>query len=177
MLRAYNKTKRPKGHRSTVEAEVELALQSQGLAPQYETDRLPYVLHKKYTPDFKVGDAYIEVKGWWPPADRAKFLAVVINNPGLRIVVALQKPNMLLSKSSKTTYAKWCTKHGINWCPIPIPEAVLEWLQPRQVQLTFLAPTRTVAAVTVPQCMRMEALGASSASLDSTPMANDGMRQ
>jgi hypothetical protein len=176
MLKAYNKsTRRPKGMRSTVEAEVEGALLAQGFCPEYETDKLSYVLHRKYVPDFKVGDAYVEVKGWWPPADRQKFLAVVLGNPRLKIVVALQKPNMKLSKTSKTTYAKWCEQHGINWCPIPIPDGTMEWLKPQQA--TFLVPAPSVVAATERRLTQTEAFGALFAKHDTTQTEASGLSQ
>ena len=124
-----NRQRRDKEHRSRLEDQVEEALLKQGLAPQYEPDKFEYVLHRKYKPDFKVGDVYIEVKGWWPPPERTKFLAVIMNNPELKIFVALQRPNLTLNKKSSTTYAQWCNKYGVAWCPIPIPPEFLDrWL-------------------------------------------------
>jgi hypothetical protein len=139
------KHSRANGYRSGVEEEVELALREQGLSPEYESEKLPYVLHKKYTPDFKIGDVYIEVKGWWPSAERTKFLAVVMHNPRLRIFVALQRPNTRLSKASRTTYAQWCEKYGIAWCPIPIPKEFLcKWLNGARYTYRAQAPSAPV---------------------------------
>ena len=150
MLDRYNRrlrSRKDREHRSQLETQVEESLLAQGLTPLYETEKFPYVLHRKYTPDFKVGDVYVEVKGWWPPAERTKFLAVIVNNPGLKIFVALQRPNMTLNKNSKTTYAQWCDKHGIAWCPIPIPpEFMAQWL--KGTRLTYRAPARNVKAAT-----------------------------
>lgn len=140
----FNRQRKDKEHRSKLEDQVEQALAAQGLSPSYETDKFDYVLHRKYTPDFKVGDVYIEVKGWWPSAERTKFLAVVMNNPGLRIFVALQRPFLTLSKTSKTTYAAWCERHGIAWSPIPIPQDFMnEWLAGSRP--TFRAPAAKAA--------------------------------
>ena len=136
---------RANGYRSGVEAEVEVALRQQGFSPEYESEKLPYVLHKKYTPDFKIGDVFIEVKGWWPSAERTKFLAVVTHNPRLRIFVALQRPNTRLSKGSRTTYAQWCEKYGIAWCPIPIPQEFLcKWLNGARYTFHAQAPSAPV---------------------------------
>jgi hypothetical protein len=150
MLDRYNRrlrSRKDREHRSQLEQQVEEALVSQGLAPQYETEKFSYVLHKKYTPDFKVGEVYVEVKGWWPSAERTKFLAVIMNNPGLPIFVALQRPHLTLSKQSKTTYAQWCTKHGIAWCPIPIPpDFMQQWLN--GARPTFHVPARNAKAQT-----------------------------
>ena len=48
------------------------------------------------------------------------------DNPDLDLRMVFQSPYNKISKRSKTTYAKWCEKHGIPWCAyhnIPI-----EWL-------------------------------------------------
>jgi len=69
MLDRYNRrlrSRKDREHRSQLEQEVEQALVCQGLTPRYESEKFSYVLHKKYTPDFKVGEVYVEVKGWWP---------------------------------------------------------------------------------------------------------------
>ena len=142
MLDHYNKHRRKgAGHRSKLEAEVEAALAAQGFQPEYEKEKIPYILHRKYTPDFKVGDVYIEVKGWWPAAERTKFLSVILSNPGLNIFVALQRPFTAISKGSKTSYAKWCDKHGIAWCPTPIPPAFIDqWLRGKRVTCRVQTP-------------------------------------
>lgn len=170
MLDRYNKrlqSRRDREHRSQLEQDVEQALQSQGYQPQYETEKFPYVLHRKYTPDFRVGDVYVEVKGWWPSAERAKFLSVIFSNPDLPIFVALQRPLLTLSKQSKTTYAQWCSKHGIAWCPIPIPpDFMARWMNGERV--TSPVPTATVAAPTQQQPIPMDPSIASPASADTT---------
>ena len=110
----FNKQRKDKEHRSRLEDQVEDSLRARGYNPEYETEKFSYVLHRKYTPDFKVGDVHVEVKGWWPPAERSKFLAVVLANPDLRIFVALQRPQLTLSKKSKTTYAMWCQNMALR---------------------------------------------------------------
>ena len=132
MLEKFNRVRRrrkPGEFRSNLEEKISKDLTKLGLDPQYEVDRFRYILPaKKYTPDFKCGDFYIEVKGYWPSSERTKFLSVVIHNPDLPIFVALQRPFMAISKTSKTSYALWCQKHGIRWCPTPIPkEFLMQW--------------------------------------------------
>lgn len=166
MLDRYNRrlrSRKDREHRSQLETDVEQALINQGYSPQYETERFSYVLHKKYTPDFKVGSVYIEVKGWWPPSERSKFLAVILSNPGLPIFVALQRPNLTLNKRSRTTYAEWCIKHGIAWSPIPIPPSFMQsWMEGQRP--TFPAPERTAKAQTAQPSTQMDLSIASSAS-------------
>lgn len=176
MLDRYNRRlreRRDRQHRSALEEQVEMALQQQGLSPSYESEKFSYVLHRKYTPDFKVGNVYIEVKGWWPSAERTKFLAVIINNPGLPIFVALQRPNMTLSKTSKTTYGQWCSKHGIAWCPVPIPpDFMAQWLNGERP--TFHVPARTAKAATQQLSTTTVLFGASPANSATPLMENLG---
>lgn len=117
-------------YRNAVEKAVGDQLSELGLLALYEVAKLGYILHRRYTPDFTFGDTHhIEVKGWWEPSDRAKLLAVIHANPTTKVLVALQNPNLTIAKKSKTTYAQWCEKHGIQWCPIPIPpDALMAWL-------------------------------------------------
>lgn len=169
----FNKQRKDKEHRSRLEDQVEDSLRARGYNPEYETEKFSYVLHRKYTPDFKVGDVHVEVKGWWPPAERSKFLAVVLANPDLRIFVALQRPQLTLNKKSKTTYAMWCQKHGIAWCPIPIPFDFLDqWLAGQRP--TFNVPVPTVKARTARANAKTEASTALSARGGTTQLAIPG---
>jgi hypothetical protein len=176
MLDRYNRRRqahKDREHRSRLEEEVEQALESMGYTPSYEAERFNYVLHRKYTPDFKVGQVLIEVKGWWPPAERSKFLSVIVCNPGLPIFVALQRPYLTLSKKSKTTYAEWCSRHGIAWCPIPIPPDFMEqWAA--GFRPTFHVPHRTAKAATGQALTKPESSTASSAIETSTLMEHLG---
>ena len=143
----WNRQRKNKEHRSGLEDQVEDALLAQGFSPEYEKESFPYTLHRKYKPDFKIGDVHIEVKGWWPSDQRQKFLSVVINNPDLKIFVALQRPHQTLNKKSKTSYAQWATKNGIAWSPIPITKEFLDqWLQGERP--TYHAPATTAKART-----------------------------
>lgn len=179
MLDRYNRrvrNKSDKERRSKLEDEVEQALINQGYSPEYESERFSYVLHRKYRPDFKVGNVYVEVKGWWPPAERSKFLAVILNNPGLPIFVALQRPTLTLSKQSKTTYAQWCSKHGIAWSPIPIPPDFMKQWQ-EGARPTFHVPTKSAAAQTQQPNTQTVLFTASPANSDSPLMDNPGRSQ
>ena len=148
MLDRYNRArlKRRAGERrSKLEDQVAENLETHGYSATYEQDKFKYVISRTYRPDFKVGDFYIEVKGWWQQADRSKFLAVVLSNPDLPIFVALQRPLQRISKTSRTTYAEWCTRWGICWCPIPIPPDFLHsWATGQRT--TFHVPTKKAAA-------------------------------
>ena len=174
MLDRFNKANRNRANkekRSALEEQVELALTGQGLSPSYESERFAYVLHRKYRPDFKIesdhGPIHIEVKGWWPSNERSKLLAVFINNPTIRLFVALQRPQQKISKQSKTSYAMWCDRHFIPWSPIPIsPDYMNKWLNGERP--TFHAPETIAKAATAQRSTRIIRSTASSVSKDQT---------
>jgi len=83
----------------------------------YEDTKLAYITSHNYIPDFtlynknKTKIIYVEAKGNFPPADRAKMKAVKKAHPDLDIRFVFQKDN-LIQKKSKTTYSMWATKNG-----------------------------------------------------------------
>jgi len=112
--------------RSRLEEQVAELLTNLNIEYGYEPDKFNYVIEAKYTPDFKVGDVYLETKGFFKPADRRKMLAVKKCNPDLDVRLVFQAPYNKISKNSKTTYATWAEKNGFQWCPYyDIP---LDWL-------------------------------------------------
>lgn len=95
----------------------------------YETSSLPYVLPKKYIPDFQVTTKsgrkfFIEVKGYLRPEDRTKMIAVKFANPDVDIRLLFAK-NQKLNKNSKTTYMDWAKKHNFEAAVGKIPK---NWL-------------------------------------------------
>lgn len=95
--------------------EERVALSLQGV--NYEPRKFPYVLECNYLPDFvdEANKVIYEAKGFWRAADRRKILAVKKQYPDYRLVMILQEPNKTITKKSKTTYAKWCEKNGLEW--------------------------------------------------------------
>ena len=67
----------------------------------------------------------IETKGYFLPADRTKHLAIKAQHPNIDLRFIFQNPNQKLNKTSRTTYADWCKKHGFAYASKRIPA---EWL-------------------------------------------------
>ena len=115
------------GFRSKLEENVADLLFQLKVDYEYESRHFPYVIQHQYCPDFILPNGTIlECKGYWSPADRRKIKQVVKDNPDLDLRMVFQNPFNRISKKSKTTYAKWCTRYGIKWCAyhaIPV-----EWL-------------------------------------------------
>ncbi len=128
--------------RSRLEEQVAELLTNLKVEYGYEPDKFNYVIEAKYTPDFKVGDVYLETKGFFKPADRRKMLAVKKCNPDLDVRLVFQAPYNKISKSSKTTYAMWAERHGFQWCSYTtIP---LSWLhEDKQAGRQDLHPEET----------------------------------
>lgn len=102
-------------------------LEANGCDYKYESTKLSYTTHHNYNPDFEVGpNIYLETKGYWRAADRAKILAVKQQHPDKTIIMVFQDPNKTISKNSKTTYAQWATKNDIQWI---IPENLTDLMK------------------------------------------------
>lgn len=95
---------------------------------KYETDKIKYTVQHTYNPDWKIRDGvYLETKGLFKAADRAKHLYIKQQHPEITVYLVFQNPNNRLSRVSKTTYGEWCDKHGIEWATLDtIPE---EWFK------------------------------------------------
>ena len=127
--KALEKLKNKKEHkfRSKLEESVAALLEGIGVSYQYESEKLSYTIQHYYTPDFILPNyVYLETKGYWSPEDRRKVLAVKRDNPGIDLRMVFQSPYNKISKSSKTTYAKWCDKHEIPWTAYH--EIPMDWL-------------------------------------------------
>lgn len=117
----------PAGYRSGLEAKIMRMLIEAGIDAKYEPGRIPYtVAPKTYTPDFILPNGIvIETKGYFLPADRTKHLMVKAQHPNIDLRFIFQNPNQKLNKTSHTTYADWCKKHGFVYASKRIPT---EWL-------------------------------------------------
>tara|TARA_Y100001938_G_C8095432_1_gene437821 strand:+ start:4064 stop:4423 length:360 start_codon:yes stop_codon:yes gene_type:complete len=113
--------------RSGLEERVAELLKNLGISYEYETVKVGYQIQHIYTPDFCLPNGVIlETKGYWDPSDRRKIKTVKEQNEDLDIRMVFQSPYNKINKKSKTTYAKWCDRHGIPWTSFH--EIPLEWL-------------------------------------------------
>lgn len=121
------------GFRSGLEERIAEQLDQLGVEYTYEKVKLKYIRPASehiYTPDFVLANGIIvETKGRFLLADRMKHLMVKKHNPDLDIRFVFSNSNARISKTSKTTYAMWCRKHGYQFADKTIPE---EWLDERR---------------------------------------------
>lgn len=117
------------GFRSGLEEKVAKQLTEAGVAYEYETTKIKYVVPEsvhKYTPDFVLPNGIIvETKGRFVVADRKKHLLIQKQRPDLDIRFVFSNSKTKISKGSKTSYADWCTKNNFIYADKEIPE---EWL-------------------------------------------------
>lgn len=121
-------------YRSGLEREVARQLRLAGREFGYESEVIPYLKPAKtakYNPDFIItkrdgSKMYIEAKGRFLTVDRQKHLLLRDQHPDLDIRLLFQNAKNTISKTSKTTYAKWCESKGIKFADkSKIPS---EWL-------------------------------------------------
>jgi hypothetical protein len=116
-----------KGYRSGFELKVSEKLNEAKVSFGYEDTVIPYIkpaTTHKYTIDFRLPNGIlIEAKGRWTLEDRKKHLLVRKQHPELDIRIVFQSPNNKIRKGSKTTYADFCDKHGIQWAAKEVPES------------------------------------------------------
>lgn len=125
-----SKAARRKGYRSGLEVRIAEDLEARGYEFAYEPGKIPFTQPAKtrrFTPDFILPNGIvIEAKGRFVTADRQKFLMVRASHPDLDIRFCFSNPNSRISKTSKTTYARWCQYKGFLWAGPEVPE---EWLK------------------------------------------------
>jgi len=109
---------------------VAAQLTEAGAAFEYEKLVIQYTVPErkaKYTPDFVLLDngIIVETKGRFLVADRQKHLMIKEQKPDLDIRFVFSNSKAKISKTSLTTYAEWCEKHGFVYADKFIPQ---EWI-------------------------------------------------
>lgn len=118
------------GYRSGLEQTVAAQIEAAGHPVLFETEKIAYKVPErtaKYTPDFKVfrrdgSFFYVETKGRFEVKDRQKHILLQEQGaPEVRFVFSRSKAK--ISKTSPTSYGKWCETHGFKYADKSIPEA------------------------------------------------------
>lgn len=101
-----------------------------GVKYDFERFHINYVVparDAKYTPDFVLANGIIiETKGIWGVDDRKKHLLIREQYPDLDIRLVFSNSNSKIYKGSPTSYADFCTKHGIQFADKLVPR---DWLK------------------------------------------------
>ncbi len=120
-----------KGYKSGLEEQMPAQLDAAGVSWGYETQKIKYRVEKNctYTPDFPIVNLsgyswFLESKGRFLTADRMKHIMIKQQFPDLDIRFVFTNANAKISKTSKTTYGKWCEQYGFKYATKVIPK---EW--------------------------------------------------
>lgn len=118
------------GYRSGLEEKIAASLTLRKVPFEFEAAKIKYVkpvTNHTYTWDFKLPNGIIvESKGRFVTADRKKHLLIQDQHPDLDIRFVFSNPYSRISKTSQTTYAKWCEKNGFKYAKKDIPQ---EWIE------------------------------------------------
>ena len=125
--RYYPKRQKGSKYRSGLERKIASGLKSKGVEFTYESMKLEYVKSSKYIPDFVLSNGVIiEAKGYFTSSDRSKMKLIKKQHPDLDIRFVFSNPKTKLNKSSKTSYADWCDRHGFLWAAKDVPQSWLD---------------------------------------------------
>ena len=102
-------------------------LKRRGIKFDYEATKFSYSVPKTYRPDFKIGDMYIETKGYHPGIKKylSDFLHFKKQNPEVDIRFIFDEGIPQKKLGTKMTFASWADKHGIKWSESTLPK---EWI-------------------------------------------------
>jgi hypothetical protein len=115
------------GFRSGLEEKVADQLRALGIEVKFEEKKFKYTKPARvatYTPDFELPNGIIiETKGRFVTADRQKHILIKAQYPDADVRFVFSNSKAKISKTSKTTYADWCQKHGFQYADKLIPVA------------------------------------------------------
>jgi len=112
-------------YRSGLEAAIAADLKAKSVPFKFEATVIKYTVPErvaKYTPDFQLPNGiFVEGKGEFDTADRQKHILVKAQHPDVDIRFVFSNSRRTISKTSETTYAMWCEKHGFKYADKLIP--------------------------------------------------------
>ena len=101
-------------------------LNKRGVDFLYEDERIPYVVERKYLPDFQLPNGiYIEAKGWFRDEDCRKMRCLQAQYPDKEFRFLFQNNNTKV-QSRRYTNAQWAEKYDFQYCEGRVPE---DWLK------------------------------------------------
>lgn len=98
---------------------------------EYEPNSIPYVMKRKYIPDFVKGKFYIECKGFFRAGDTMKYKAIRDSIDG-ELIFVLSDPNKKVRKGSKMTMGQWCEKENISHFTVSQHLELVKYIQEKE---------------------------------------------
>lgn len=107
-------------YRSGFEARLARDFDARGVEVEFEAETLPYTTYHTCRVDWRFTSAsgktiLVESKGWFPPEDKAKVLAIIESNPGVDYRLLFERPN--------PKFEAWAKKRKIKYAVGTIPDA------------------------------------------------------
>ena len=103
-----------------------------------EPYKLPYIISKKYLPDFVHEDKkiLIEAKGYFRVGDTQKYTSIRDSVENWELVFVLSDPNKKVRKGSKMTMGQWCDKEGFAHFTVKTTKELLKYVRDKNVTNT-----------------------------------------
>jgi len=96
---------------------------------EYEPFAVPYVTHRKYTPDFVCGNFLIECKGFFRAGDTMKYKAIRDSIENGELIFVLSDRNKKVRKGSKMTMGQWCDKEGLQHFTVDEHKQLVDYIK------------------------------------------------
>lgn len=81
----------------------------------YEPYSIPYIVKRKYIPDFVRGNILVECKGYFRVGDTQKYKAIRDSLTTQELVFILYDNKKKIRKGAKMNMGEWCDKEGFKW--------------------------------------------------------------
>ena len=117
--------------KGTFEARVVSDLNSRSISFEYEPDKLPYTVQRNYIPDLRIGEMYVEVKGYFRQKAQRKMRNVKEQHPEKDIRFLFQRLDSPVQGAkkrkdgTKMTCAEWAERHNFKYAEKEIPD---DWI-------------------------------------------------
>jgi hypothetical protein len=82
---------------------------------KYEPYHIPYIIKRRYIPDFVRGNVLIECKGYFRVGDTQKYKAIRDSLVTQELIFILYNHKKKIRKGAKMTMSEWCEKEGFKW--------------------------------------------------------------
>jgi len=96
---------------------------------KYEPYGVPYIVKKKYIPDFVRGNYLIECKGYFRVGDTQKYKAVRDSLVTQELIFILYNEKKKVRKGAKLNMSEWCDKEGFKWFTLDTIKELKEWIR------------------------------------------------
>jgi hypothetical protein len=105
---------------------------------KYEPYKLPYIIRKKYLPDFvhEEKKILVEAKGYFRVGDTQKYTSIRDSVGDWELVFVLSDPNKKIRKGSKMTMGQWCDKEGLAHFTVKTSNELLKYIRNKNVTNT-----------------------------------------